>query len=102
MIYPADDERVLRVIRKIIRGLCYHHRLGSPVPESRVWVDIRRLPIPQYLLDKMEHYHREADVAQYRFDVANDPPVLSAWAITFYEAVTFVGMVLDGTETGTP
>jgi hypothetical protein len=26
IIYPGRDERVMRVIRKIVRGLCHHHR----------------------------------------------------------------------------
>jgi hypothetical protein len=30
MIYPGDDERCLRVVRKVVRGLSYAHRLRWP------------------------------------------------------------------------
>ena len=39
MIYPAEDERVLRIIRKIIRGLSHFHKLETAVEEKRVWSD---------------------------------------------------------------
>jgi hypothetical protein len=43
MIYPARDERVLRVLRKIVRGLSHFHGVGSAVPEERVWVNVHRV-----------------------------------------------------------
>ena len=36
-IFPARDPRVLRVVRKIVRGLVYHHGLGAAVPDTAVW-----------------------------------------------------------------
>lgn len=98
MVYPAEDERVLRVVRKVIRGLSHYHGLASPVPDSNVWVDVLRFRIPDYLLDKMEHHHREKDIAEYRFEITSDPPIVSTWAITFYERVTFVGMLTGAGE----
>src|SRR5687767_8123009 len=38
-VFPAEDPRVLRVVRKIIRGLSYHHE-GMVVPDDTVWADI--------------------------------------------------------------
>ena len=42
MIYPAQDPRVLRVVRKVVRGLSYHHELWAPVSDGRVWADVMR------------------------------------------------------------
>ena len=44
-IFPANDPRVLRILRKTIRGLHYHHGLSSPVPDEMVWVDLLRFAI---------------------------------------------------------
>jgi len=34
MVFPGEDERVLRVVRKVIRGLCHYHKILSPVPDN--------------------------------------------------------------------
>ena len=36
-IFPAEDMRVMRVVRKVIRGLAHHHGLFQFVPDSDVW-----------------------------------------------------------------
>ena len=36
-IYPARDERVLRVVRKVVRGLAYYHWLGPITSDQGVW-----------------------------------------------------------------
>jgi hypothetical protein len=36
MIYPAQDERVLRIVRKTVRCLCHRHGLLSPVLDGQV------------------------------------------------------------------
>ena len=36
MIYPAQDERVMRIVRKIVRGFCHHCKLLSPVHDGQV------------------------------------------------------------------
>lgn len=39
-ICPGKDERVMRVIRKIIRGLSHFHGVESAVQDDRVWADV--------------------------------------------------------------
>lgn len=95
MIYPAEDPRVLRVIRKIIRGLSYYHGLGSPVADDQVWADVLRYQVSPDLLGKMEHHHRERDIIEYSFEGPSHPGVLSSWVLTFFEHATFVGMVTN-------
>ena len=92
-IYPAEHEGVMRVIRKVIRGLCCYHRVMSPVSDRRVWADVLKYRIPQHLLDQMEYHHCDKDVAEYRYVVLDEPPVHSVWLVTLLDHVTFLGAV---------
>ena len=92
-IYPGEDPRVVRVMKKIVRGLSHHHGIESAVPESRVWVDIQRYPIQEDFLSEMSYRDREADIAQYRYAVVGEYDIQSAWLVTFFEKVTFLGIV---------
>jgi len=93
-VYPADDDRVMRVIRKVIRGLSHYHGLETAVPDSRVWADVLRYQVPQELIASLEHHSRENDIAEYAFERTSSTDVSSAWIVTFFEKITFVGMVL--------
>lgn len=76
-----------------MRGLCHYHSLLSAVPDSRVWVDVYRYPVPAEYLGTMECHHRESDIARYMYTAVNVDPIHSAWLLTFFEKVTFVGLV---------
>lgn len=93
MIFPAEDERVMRVVRKIIRGLCYYHKVRSPVSDQRIWANVLKYVVPQGFLDQMSYHHREQDIVEYRYQVLNEEGVNSVWLITFFERVTFIGVV---------
>ena len=93
IIYPAKDERVMRVVRKIVRGLCHYHKIMSPVSDSRVWTDVLRYAIPKTILTQMEYIHREEDIVKYWYLMLNDPLIHSAWLFLFYESVKFIGLV---------
>jgi hypothetical protein len=92
-VYPGQDDRVLRIIKKIIRGLCHHHGVMSAVSEKRVWADILKYQIPEEFLSEMAYEHREQDIAEYRYQVLRESGIDSAWLITFFQRVTFVGIV---------
>lgn len=92
-VYPAQDDRVVRIVKKIIRGLCHHHRVMSAVSEGRVWIDILKYPIPDDFLSQMTYDHREQDIAEYQYQVLCESGIHSAWLITFFQRVTFIGMV---------
>jgi len=40
MVYPGNDARVVRIIRKIVRGLSYYHDISWPLPDERIFVDV--------------------------------------------------------------
>ena len=98
MIYPGEDNRVVRVVKKIVRGLCHHHQIMSAVPESRVWVDVMKYRTPDEFLGQMAYDHREPDIAEYRYSVIEEVGIQSAWLITFFERVTFIGIVLNSED----
>jgi hypothetical protein len=93
MIFPGENGRVVRVVKKVIRGLCYHHNVMWPISDHHVWADVMKYVIPQEFLDQMEYHHREQDIAEYRYQVLNENEINSAWLITFFQRVTFIGLV---------
>jgi len=93
IIYPAEDPRVLRIIKKIIRGLSHYHNIETAVSEERVWCDTLKYHVPEDILSQMAQEHRESDVISYRFIILDDDEISSAWILTFYEVINFIGMV---------
>lgn len=91
-VYPARDDRVMRIIRKIVRGLCHHHGV-SPVQDRQVWADVLKYVIQPEFLDEMAHHHLEKDVFEYRYAVLKEHEIHSAWLLTFYERCTFIALV---------
>lgn len=93
MVFPADDGRLMRVVKKAIRGLCAHHNIGSPVSEQRVWVDVLRYQILNEYFQSFKYHHREADIAEYWYSLVYEEGIESAWIIRFFETVVFIGLV---------
>jgi hypothetical protein len=98
MIYPAKDPRVLRVVRKVVRGLCYHHGQGAPVSDGRVWVDVMRFAVPPAFLEDMTTWHREPDVLEYQLGVIDDVGMQTVWLLKFFERTTFIAIVFESEE----
>lgn len=96
-IFPAEDERVLRVVRKIIRGLSHFHNLETAVPDNRVWADVLRYEIPPEYLATMESHDRDPNIVSYKFNPLNEPgiEIQSAWVIKFFNSVNFIGFVVE-------
>ncbi len=92
-IYPGQDDRVLRIVKKIVRGLCHHHHVMSAVSERRVWVTDFKDRIPEDVLSPMTKEHREQDIIEYRYQVFCELGIHSAWVITFFQRITFIGLV---------
>jgi hypothetical protein len=95
-VFPATDWRFMRVLRKIVRGLNYHHGLESPVPDVMVEADVLRYVVPREILEAMQFHHRESDIFKYHFDVldeSEDIPMRSAWLLTFFERRKFIAWI---------
>jgi hypothetical protein len=95
MIYPGKDERVIRVIRKIVRGLCHFHQVATAVDERRVWGDVLKYKIPDEFLENMPILPLETDIFRYRFAVLNQLDIHSVWVLTFFERTTFISIVSE-------
>jgi hypothetical protein len=98
MIYPAKDERVLRIVRKIVRGLCHHHNLLSPVLDDQVLADIQRFEVPDEFLAEMTAAHAEEDVLQYRYGIVDEPAIHSGWILNFFGRTPFFCIVFRSVE----
>jgi len=92
-VFTGKDERIIRVIKKVVRGLCQYHNIIWPISDQRVWVDILKYQVPTNLLNQMQYHHREQDIAEYHYQIFNDSEINSAWLITFFQRVTFIGLV---------
>ncbi len=94
VIYPGRDPRVVRVVRKIVRGLCAHHGVGTAIPDDRVWADVLDPPPPPELLNGIELHHAEPDIVEYWYDMSGAPPAIqSMWFLRFFERRDFVALV---------
>lgn len=99
MVYPGRDPRVMRVVRKIVRGLCHHHGLLSPVADTQVWADIQRFEVPATFLAGMTYGHVEEDIVQYRFGLTADhADIHSGWILRFFTRTPFFCIVYRSTE----
>lgn len=83
MVYPGRDERVMRIVRKVLRGLCHHHNVPSPVADAQVWGDVQRFDVHPAFLAEMTSAHAEADILEYRFGVIDDLDTYSSWLLRF-------------------
>ena len=103
MVYPGKDIRVLRIVKKIIRGLCHYHGVKmSAVSEKRVWADIFQYQIPEELLSEMIYENREQDIVEYRYQIIREKGIDSAWFLTFFQRVTFLSIVSESEDGSFP
>ena len=93
MIYPAQDERVLRVLKKTVRGLSHFHGVESAVSEQRVWVDVMKYQIPDVFVAEIQFHHREPDVCEYWYKSYTEGEQSSVWLLKFFEQRTFIASV---------
>lgn len=101
MIYPARDERVMRVLKKVIRGLSHFHGVESAVAEDRVWADVLKYQIPDELMAEVQFHHRERDVCEYWYEAYNEGEPSSVWFLRFFDRRVFVAAVTRAEEPAT-
>lgn len=98
-VFPANDPRVMRIVRKVARGLCHYHGVMSPVLDSQVWADIQRVALAPKVVGAMVFTHAEKEVIQYGVVVTKDHDKLhSFWVLRFFNRVSFVCLVYQSPE----
>lgn len=93
MIYPGRDDRVRRVVRKIVRGLSHFHAVESAVSEDRVWADVLKYRIPEEFVRATRFRHREADVFEYWYEAYGEGDLSAVWCLRFFERRVLVAAV---------
>jgi hypothetical protein len=98
-VYPGRDERVMRLIRKVIRGLCHHHKVLTAVRDDQVWATLQTFRVPPAFIEEMTYYHVEEDIVQYRYGLTEEhSDIHSCWLLRFYERTLFFGSVYRSVE----
>lgn len=93
-VYPDRDPRFMRVIRKIVRGLCYHHKMdGVPISDGQVWAGVLRDEVPVHCLAALTYAHAEPTVVQYFFGRSDELDIHSSWLLNFYGRASFLSLV---------
>jgi hypothetical protein len=90
-VYP--DARVMRVIRKMVRGLAYYHS-KLILPDERIEVDILWYPIPEEYNEGPQWFVIEPHVCRYaRIDENMGDEVHSAWILEIYQTRRFIAWI---------
>ncbi len=101
MIYPERDERVMRVLRKIIRGLCHKHEVGTAIADNQVHAMVERFTIPPAFRDLFVRHSLGDQFCWYSYcdqRGQEDGSVHSAWEIEFYGRTRFFCIVSASAE----
>ncbi len=103
MVFPANDERVMRIVRKVVRGLCHFHGFLPPVGDHRVRCDVLRFEVPEEMLSAMHYSHSEEDIFRYRYALLDDAALHSCWLLTFFQRTHFIaGIVAEQAQSDQP
>jgi len=95
-IFPGNDPKVVRIVKKIVRGLSHYHHLQTAVEESRVWADIRKYPLDESLPDFGFSGHCDPKIFRYWFEPFMEGEFSSVWRLWFYERTEFIAAVTAG------
>jgi hypothetical protein len=93
-LYLANIENVHLVIRKMVRGLCHHHGLGTQVKDHQVLVMGQYLNEPPDGAEAVAFNHVPGVFRYSFFHRHLQPDVFHVtWLLTFYEKVSFISLV---------
>jgi hypothetical protein len=91
LIFPGEDERVVRIIKKIVRGLSHFHDIESAVEESRILVTIHDAELSEGTLEPGDVSGNFPEIVRYlHLKTTDSKPV---WILTFFDRLTFVALV---------
>jgi len=103
----APDAKMLRVVRKIIRGLYFHHftekrGLSQVMPESHILIEPIFDPLPQHIYEFSDWRVIHPEVFGYVFAECEEaglgfPGVDSIWIVDALKGPGFLAVVLSNT-----
>lgn len=95
-VYPGKDERVIKIVKKIVRGLCVHRQvLPPPVSEDRVWADTFIHVIPPKFEEELRTIYDIPNVVSCRAELQMSdefPETHSAWILQILQT-RFIAIV---------
>jgi hypothetical protein len=91
IIYPAKDEKVKRVLRKIVYGLSYHHTIDPTVKGKEIELEILKFSLPH----PFSFLYSEPGIVRYWYEVYDEGQVRSAWLLNFFDRLTFIARVRE-------
>lgn len=102
-VHPAKVAKAMTVLRRTIRGLVHWHKLGTAIPDKRVFADVYRVPFAPEYHDRFTEVILDEDFCRYYYaDLrADGEGYHSVWVIQFYRRGTFLGIV-SALENGFP
>jgi len=92
IIYPMQDEKFVRILKKIFSGLSFYH-FRSCIPKESINVDVLKYEIPKLIIEANWH-NIVPEVFEYIFDIyITDQGYVSLWMVKFYENRYYVGKI---------
>lgn len=99
LVYPARDPRVMKVIRKIFRGLCHYHGLGTTIRDRQVFANIQLFEVPERFRPQFVNHSLGDHFCRYAFlDMRGEGEFHSAWTIEFFGRTNFLGLIAADPE----
>ena len=95
MIYPAKDVKFNLILRRIVRGLCNEHDLGTSISDERVFCDVMLWSIPPAFEADFTWHRIADDFFQYTYSRPNDESMHSFWLLRFSRNLLFFGTVAN-------
>lgn len=93
VIYPMKDERFVRILKKIFRGLAFHH-FGCQISEENIWIDVLKYVIPQGLLDNVIWYNYQPNIFEYIYEIYEvENSYKSCWFLKIFKTRNFIGII---------
>jgi len=85
----------MTVVRRIIRGLCHYHKLGTAIADCRVFAQVMRYEIPPTFWQQFVPTSLGDQFCRYwYYDLrAETPDHHSSWVIEFFGRTKFFGIV---------
>ena len=93
VLHPADIEKVLLVVRKMVRGLCHYHGLTTQVADHQVLAMQYEHSTPPGAA-AVEFNHVPGVFRYSYFHQHLEPDTIHvSWLLTFYDRISFIGFV---------
>lgn len=93
-IWPEESPAFMRVLRRIVRALCWHHDVGWPVPDQSIHVERLRYLIPPGLIDELPGGQSAGGIFKWIFvSRPEDGEGAASVLMIFRDNVRFLGIV---------